>query len=324
MSDAKKYFDSALTKHNRGDYTGAISDLDKAIELDPNYAPAYYNRGVAKAELKQYSEAIADYDKAIELDPRSASAYYNRGVTKYNLKEYSEAIADYDKAIELDPNFALAYYARGLACRELGKEEEAKDEFKKAQELDPTLIFQEETKKAKKEVREEVKEEIKETAAETQKTQDFQKILEDLKETLKNSEKLWLWISIGTVVMTIVIFLLPFFEKSLPEKFNFAFPENFLGGYFLFPFLSVVSFTVLRIYTNTRKKRLETENRLAMAKLLARIDDQIKIPSESKPHYQEHFLPELAKIIVSPLYPDNKKEDVTKLSHIIKKIPLEK
>ena len=82
--------------------------------------------------------------------------------------------------------------------------------------------------------------------------------------------------------MTIVIFLLPFFEKSLSDQFNFAFPENFLGGYFLFPFLSIVSFTMLRIHTNTRKHRLEIENRLAMAKLLARIEEQIKIPSESK------------------------------------------
>ena len=124
--------------------------------------------------------------------------------------------------------------------------------------------------------------------------------------------------------MTIVIFLLPFFEDCLTCWVCFKIPENFLGGYFLFPFLSVVSFTVLRIYTNTRKHRLETENRLAMAKLLARIEDQIKIPSENKTHYQEHFLPELAKIIVSPLYPDNKKEDVTKLSNIINKIPIEK
>ena len=128
-----------------------------------------------------------------------------------------------------------------------------------------------------------------------------------------------------TVVMTTGIFLLPFFEESLPEQFNFAFPENFLGGYFLFPFLSIVSFTMLRIHTSTRKHRLEIENRLAMAKLLARIEDQIKIPSENKTYYQEHFLPALAKIIVSPLYPDkSKKEDVTKLSHIINKIPIEK
>ena len=53
MSEAIKYFDSAKIKYDRVDYTGAIADLDKAIELDPNYALAYTNRGLAKAHLKQ-------------------------------------------------------------------------------------------------------------------------------------------------------------------------------------------------------------------------------------------------------------------------------
>ena len=82
---------------------------------------------------------------------------------------------------------------------------------------------------------------------------------------------------------------------------------------------------MLRIYTKYQKTPLRNRNRLAMAKLLAHIEEQIKVPSESKPHYQEHFLPELAKIIVSPLYPDkSKKEEGSKLSNIINKIPLEK
>ena len=183
----------------------------------------------------------------------------NRGLAKAELKQYTEAIADHDKAIELDPNYALAYYARGITYGELGKEE------------------------------------VKETAAETQKTQDFQKILEDLKKTLKKSEKRCLIFSVIVILITTGIFILPFFEDCLTCWMCFKIPENFLASYFLFPFLSIVSFTMLRIYTNTRKHRLETENRLAMAKLLARIEDQIKIPSESKTHYQEHFLPELAK-----------------------------
>ena len=53
------------------------------------------NRGIAKAHLKQYTEAIADYDKAIELEPNLVEAYTNRGNAKTNLKQYSEAIADY-------------------------------------------------------------------------------------------------------------------------------------------------------------------------------------------------------------------------------------
>ena len=57
MSEAIKYFDSAKIKYDRGDYTGAIADYDKAIELDPNYALAYTNRGTTKAHLKQYSRS---------------------------------------------------------------------------------------------------------------------------------------------------------------------------------------------------------------------------------------------------------------------------
>ena len=66
--------------------------------------------------------------------------------------------------------------------------------------------------------------------------------------------------------MTTGIFLLPFFEESLPEQFNFAFPENFLGGYFLFPFLSIVSFTMLRIYTKYQKKTLRNRKPLGHGK----------------------------------------------------------
>ena len=62
------------------------------------------NRGLAKYELKQYSEALADLDKSIELDPKLAPAYMNRGVAKAELKQYTEAIADLDKSIERDPS----------------------------------------------------------------------------------------------------------------------------------------------------------------------------------------------------------------------------
>ena len=78
MSDAKKYLDSAQIKYDRGDYTGAIADCDKAIELEPNFALAYHARGFAKAKLKEYEGAIKDYDKAIELDPKLAGAYFEQ------------------------------------------------------------------------------------------------------------------------------------------------------------------------------------------------------------------------------------------------------
>ena len=57
-----------LLYNNTGEYHKAIAAFTRAIELDPNFAPAYSNRGWAYIELGQYEQAIADYNKAAELD----------------------------------------------------------------------------------------------------------------------------------------------------------------------------------------------------------------------------------------------------------------
>ena len=61
-------------------------------------AEEYFNSGLAKYELKDYSRAISDYTKAIELTPAS-NAYFNRGLAKKKLEDYYGAISDYNKSI---------------------------------------------------------------------------------------------------------------------------------------------------------------------------------------------------------------------------------
>lgn len=94
--------EQALTLGQNGKYTKALELLNKAIELDPNYAKVYSNRGNAYICLKQYTKAIQDYNRAIELDPNDAIAYSNRGsifVAEMGLKE--KGCADLRKACEL-------------------------------------------------------------------------------------------------------------------------------------------------------------------------------------------------------------------------------
>ena len=91
------------------------------VRLPP---PAPYFTGV---ERWGPIPAIAEYDKAIELDPRYAPAYYNRGNAYYKLENVDQALADYDKAIELNPNYAPAYSNRGIAHRKLGNLGQALD-----------------------------------------------------------------------------------------------------------------------------------------------------------------------------------------------------
>ena len=64
-------------------------------------AEDYSNKGISKYYLKDYTGAIADYNKAIQLKPDYANAYYNRGVAKVNLKDKIGACTDWSKAGEL-------------------------------------------------------------------------------------------------------------------------------------------------------------------------------------------------------------------------------
>ena len=130
---AKEYHERGMDKAAKLDYTGAIADYTKAIELDPNYAIGYYNRGVSKDKSKDYYGAIADFIRAIELNPNYTSAYYNKGLAKHNLEDYSGAITDYNKAIELNTSLAVAYHNRAI-CKALSDIDGCAD-ARKAKEL---------------------------------------------------------------------------------------------------------------------------------------------------------------------------------------------
>jgi tetratricopeptide (TPR) repeat protein len=69
---------------NVENYDEALKLIDKAIELNPEYAKAYNYRGNVYSDIKNYDKAFEDYDKAIELNPKVEYSYYNRGLL-FNL-----------------------------------------------------------------------------------------------------------------------------------------------------------------------------------------------------------------------------------------------
>jgi len=69
----------------------AITDYDRAIELNPEYVYAYFNRAHAHRVEGNTEQSIADYSKVIELNPEHPTVYENRA------KAYT-AHGDLDKA----------------------------------------------------------------------------------------------------------------------------------------------------------------------------------------------------------------------------------
>jgi len=116
------------------------ADLDKAIELKPDYAAAYYERGLNKDLANDQAAALGDYNKAIELNPRFFDAYRTRAVLYLLQRKDALAIADYTKMIELKPD-GESYYMRGNSYLEIGQDAKAIIDLTKSIQLDPTYYW---------------------------------------------------------------------------------------------------------------------------------------------------------------------------------------
>jgi len=134
---AEAYNDRGVAYANKGQYNEAISDFDKALQITPRDAEVYNNRAVAYELKGQHDRAISDYNKALQINPRLAEAYSNRGNVYARKGLYDQAIADYNKALQINPKYAKAYNNRGAAYNKKGQHEQAITDYTQAIEIDP-------------------------------------------------------------------------------------------------------------------------------------------------------------------------------------------
>ena len=130
---AQAHYSLAETKlEYEWDWSGAEREYKRAIELNPNYAPAHQGYGTYLEALGRFDEAIAERKRAQELDPLSAFRTADVGYPFYWAGQYDQAIEHYRRALELDPNFFWGYLWIGEAYVEKGMHEEAITEIRKA------------------------------------------------------------------------------------------------------------------------------------------------------------------------------------------------
>src|SRR6516162_4254867 len=122
------------------DMAGSISEFQRAIALNPNYATAHQWYGCDPLRaLGRFDEAIAEGKRAVELDPLSPVINSDLGQTLSVARRYDEAIAQFHKTLEIDPTFWVAHSALGGALERKGDLPAAIIEFTKAQQLSDDL-----------------------------------------------------------------------------------------------------------------------------------------------------------------------------------------
>ena len=136
-NDSDTYYNRGVNDDKQGNFTQAISDYSKAVEINPKDSAAYYNRGVIYDKQGNFSQAISDYSKAIELSPNLAQAYNNRGILNEKQGNFAQAISDFSKVIGLNPNEVTTYNIRGTVYEDQGNFSQAISDYTKAIEINP-------------------------------------------------------------------------------------------------------------------------------------------------------------------------------------------
>lgn len=134
---AKEYTQKGRELYEKREYMEALLNLNKALEIDPNYSPAYYVRGNIKDAFDDRHGAMKDYNLAVEKNPKFADAFFARGNVKMKLQDYYGAIADYSAAIAVNENYIEAYFNRGKAKQFLQAYEDAINDCTKIIQIHP-------------------------------------------------------------------------------------------------------------------------------------------------------------------------------------------
>lgn len=115
----------------------SLSEYQRAVELDPEYAEAHNNLANTYARLGRRDEAVSEYEKAIALHPRLAQAHANVASVLLKLGRTDEAMGHLQQALALGLRDAAMEKSLGdIRARSKGTQEAIGD-GKRALETDP-------------------------------------------------------------------------------------------------------------------------------------------------------------------------------------------
>ncbi len=99
--EAEHLYKQARLKEDSGDFLHAMSMLNRATEISPNYSQAYNELGICAECINQHNDALAFYEKAIQADPSHADAWFNKGMNLKRMGRENESSPCIEKAIDL-------------------------------------------------------------------------------------------------------------------------------------------------------------------------------------------------------------------------------
>lgn len=125
------------------DLDGARSAVEKALELNPNYALAYGTRGLALVYLGHPLEAVPDIERAMRLEPGFSQQYLHFLGSAYLVAgQYEAAAAAFRERIHLSPKTDLSRAFLAATLGHLGEVDEARRVWQELKDVNPKYSFE--------------------------------------------------------------------------------------------------------------------------------------------------------------------------------------
>jgi serine/threonine protein kinase/tetratricopeptide (TPR) repeat protein len=114
------------------DWAGSEAEFQKALALDPTYAPAHHWYSLLLLARGRHEESQDQIRRALELDPLSAIIRMNTIRALVFSRQYDRALEEGRRALEVDPTFNPSHMLIGHAYEGKGMTTEAVEEYEKA------------------------------------------------------------------------------------------------------------------------------------------------------------------------------------------------
>jgi eukaryotic-like serine/threonine-protein kinase len=145
--EAYEYYLRGVDLYARDDFSEAITVLEKAAAMDPNYALIWAHLGQAyttNASLRfggkgQYAKAQAAYEKALALNPQLKDVRVFMANLLTDTGQVEQAVPLMRSLLAENPGYAEAHWELGYAYRFGGMLQEAATESERARQNDPSV-----------------------------------------------------------------------------------------------------------------------------------------------------------------------------------------
>ena len=117
------------------DWARADREFNRALELDPNYAPAHHWYSMYLALMGRKKQALSEAQKAYTLDPLSPVVGANLAKILQENGQNDAAIAQARKTLELDPDSAVTHAVIGIVFEQKRLYKDAIREYRKSLDL---------------------------------------------------------------------------------------------------------------------------------------------------------------------------------------------